>query len=128
MTGDDETAPEQDIARPAPHQRFSSLGMDDRHRSRMRRIKMELRVPQELRDICREIVAEGKTDDEWSEIEADDWFQTDTVTGGYDALERAFTFSYYAPDGQELWFQLTLEEAARVAAGEMQVVEARPAE
>ena len=89
---------------------------------------MELRVPEDLRDICRQIVAEGKTDDEWSEIEAGDWFQTETVTGGYEAPERAFTFSYYAPDGEELWFQLTLEEAARVAAGEMQVVDARPAE
>lgn len=89
---------------------------------------MDLPVPADLRVICREIVAEGKTDDEWSEVEADDWFQTDTVTGGYDALERAFTFSYHVPEGGELWLQLTLEEAARVAEGELNVVDARPAE
>lgn len=89
---------------------------------------MDLPVPDDLRSICGEIVAEGKSDEEWSEIEADDWFQTDTVHGGYDALERAFTFSYYPPEGGELWLQLTLEEAARVAAGELHVVDATPAE
>lgn len=89
---------------------------------------MELPVPHDLRSICRQIVAEGKTNDEWSEIEADDWFQTDRVDGGHDALERAFTFSYHPLEGGELWFQLTLDEASRVAAGEMGVVDARPAE
>jgi hypothetical protein len=89
---------------------------------------MDLPVPDDLRAICRDIVAEGRTDDECSRIEAGDWFQTDTVTGGYDALERAFTFSYYPPGGAELWFQLTLEEAARIADGELNVVDVRPAE
>jgi hypothetical protein len=88
---------------------------------------MDLPVPDELRALCREIVAEGKTDDEWSEVEADDWFQTETVTGGYDALERAFTFSYYPPQGGELWIQLTLDQAARVASGTTNAVEATPA-
>jgi hypothetical protein len=91
-------------------------------------MRMELPVPDDLRSICRQIVAERKTDDEWSEIEADNWFQTDRVDGGYDALERAFTFSYHPADGGELWFQLTLAEAARVATGEMTLVDARPAE
>lgn len=88
---------------------------------------MDLPVPDELRAICQELVAEGKTDDEWCEVEAGDWFQTETVTGGYDALERAFTFSYYPPESSEMWIQLTLDEAARVAAGVMNVVEAAPA-
>jgi hypothetical protein len=33
---------------------------------------MDLPVSDDLRSICREIVAEGETNDEWSEIEADD--------------------------------------------------------
>ena len=87
---------------------------------------MEILVPADLGAICREIVAEGRTDDEWAEIEAGDWFQTETVTGGYDAGERAFTFSFYPPDGEETWIVLTLAEAAEVACGERTAVEARP--
>ena len=86
---------------------------------------MEIPVPDDLATICREIAAEGKTDDEWAQIEAGDWFQTETVTGGYDAGERAFTFSFYAPEDEELWIVLTLAEAAEVARGERTVVEAR---
>jgi hypothetical protein len=86
---------------------------------------MQIPVPQDLAAICREIVAEGKTDDEWAEIEAGDWFQADTVTGGYEADEHAFTFSVYTPDGGELWLTLTLAEAAEVARGERILVEAR---
>lgn len=87
---------------------------------------MEIPVPADLVAICRELVAEGKTDDEWAEIEAGDWFQTETVTGGYDAGEHAFTFSFYPPDGEEMWIVLTLAEAAEVARGERRAVEARP--
>ena len=47
---------------------------------------------------------------------------------GYDAIEEAFTFSFYPPEGGELWFQLTLREVERVAAGELHSLEARPAE
>jgi hypothetical protein len=86
---------------------------------------MEIPVPADLLAICREIVAEGKTDDKWAQIEAGDWFQAETVTGGYDAGERAFTFSFYASEDEELWIVLTLEEAAEVARGERTVVEAR---
>jgi hypothetical protein len=86
---------------------------------------MQIPVPDDLIAICREIVAEGKTDAEWAEIEAGDWFQTDTVHGGYEADEHAFTFSLYTPDGGELWLTLTLAEAAEVARGERLTVEAR---
>lgn len=86
---------------------------------------MEIPVPGDLVSICREIVAEGKTDAEWAAVEAGDWFQTDTVTGGYEADEHAFTFSVHTADGEELWVTLTLAQAAGVARGELGVVEAR---
>lgn len=86
---------------------------------------MQIPVPGDLLAICREIVAEAKADAEWAEIEAGDWFQTDTVTGGYEADEHAFTFSVYAADGEEQWVTLTLAQAAEVARGERSVVEAR---
>lgn len=87
---------------------------------------MQIPVPDDLITICREIVAEGKSDAEWAEIEAGDWFQADSVTGGYEADEHAFTFSVHTPDGGELWVVLTLGEAAEVARGTRTTVEARP--
>ncbi|MBB4635616.1 hypothetical protein [Longimicrobium terrae] len=88
---------------------------------------MELPVNDDLRGICREILDEGKTDEEWNEMAASDWFQTDSVHGGYEGVEDGFTFSYYSPQGEELWFQLTLAAVAEVAAGTRTSVEARPA-
>lgn len=49
---------------------------------------------------------------------SDDEFQTAQFVGGCDATEGAFTFSWYDPDEVEWWFTLTMDEAARVAAGE----------
>lgn len=89
---------------------------------------MQIPLDEEFRSICHAIVAENRSDEEWAEIEADDYFQEESYTGGYDAIEEAFTFSFYPPEGGELWFQLTLREVERVAAGELHSLEARPAE
>ncbi len=70
-------------------------------------------------------MAEGKSDAGWAEIEAGDGFQTETVTGGYDADEHAFTFSVHTPEGDELWLTLTRADAAQVARGARATVEAR---
>lgn len=86
---------------------------------------MQIPVRDDLIAICREIVAEGKSDAEWAEVKAGDWFQTGTVTGGYEADEHAFTFSVHTPDGGELWIVLPLAEAAEVARGARTAVEAR---
>lgn len=68
---------------------------------------VELRVPDDLIEICEQILSHGKSDVEWSEIESDDMLQRRQIRG-YDAPEQAFCFSYYAPPGEEFWFQLTL--------------------
>lgn len=86
---------------------------------------MQLAIDSEFRTICREIVAENQTEEEWAEAESDDMFQSESYEGGYDADEEAFCFSHYAPDGQEYWFQLTLAEAKAVAKGEDPVIEIR---
>lgn len=88
---------------------------------------MTIPVPDDLVQVCHAILRENKTDDEWSEIESDDMFQQGSIHGGYEALEQAFCFSYYAPDGDEFWFQLTLPEIKDVASGQKQLVEIRPA-
>lgn len=88
---------------------------------------MILPVNDDLRGICEEIVREGRTEEEWYEVAAGDWFQTDTVHGGYESPEDGFTFSYYPPDGGELWFQLSLAEVVEVMAGTRTTVECSPA-
>ena len=80
----------------------------------------------EFRSICREIVSQEKRKEDWRAVESDDEFQTERFVGGFDATEDAFCFSYYSPAGEQ-WFQVTLEEVARIASGESPFLNLRPA-
>jgi len=88
---------------------------------------MNIIVDDELRGICSELLAEGWAEAEWAEREADDWIETERYVGGFDADEGAFTFSRYT-DGDEVWFQFTLTEAAAIADGTLTQLEARLAQ
>ena len=88
---------------------------------------MTIVVDEELREICRELLAEGWSESEWAEREADDWVQSSKYEGGYDATEDAFCFSRYSDDA-ELWFQFTLAEAHGIANGALTEMSARLAE
>jgi hypothetical protein len=89
---------------------------------------MQLVIDSELRTLCREIVAEKRSAEEWAEMESDDMFETESYEGGFDATEEAFCFSHYTEGGEESWFQLTLSEVQALAAGEDRAIEVRPAE
>jgi hypothetical protein len=89
---------------------------------------MNIQVTDEFRSICSEIVSQGKSDAEWAAIESDDMFQSQNFTGGFDATEMAFCFSYVDPSGVEYWFQLTHSELLEVAAGRKSSIEARLAD
>lgn len=84
-------------------------------------------VDADLVAIATLIVQADRTEAEWAAVEGDDTFQRGLYVGGYDADERAFTFSAYADDG-ELWFQFTTDEALAIAAGHLTAVRVRPAE
>jgi hypothetical protein len=77
----------------------------------------DLDAAAELSAICREIVSRGLTDAEWSDQESCDAFQSEHLSGGYEASELAFCFSLYLPSGEERWISLSLYEAEQVAAG-----------
>ncbi len=82
----------------------------------------------ELRKICSQIVDAQRSEKQWAEIESDDMFQSPNYSGGFDADENEFCFSLYRA-GKELWFQLTLDEATKVAKGQSAVdIELREAE
>ena len=85
-------------------------------------------VDAELAAHLDEIIREDKSEDEWSEIEADDWFQSKHYCGGYSADERAFVFSFYRNDGQELWFQFPLSKVTEARRSDAHIFEARLAE
>lgn len=80
-----------------------------------------------FRACCAAIVAEARSLDAWALVASDDMFQIGQFEGGFDAIERAFCFSYYDPQGNEFWFQLTLAEVAAVANGLQDHVAVRPA-
>ena len=88
---------------------------------------MKIAVTQELRDILRQILDEGRTPNDWATIESDDMFQSEHFCGGFDATERAFCFSLYHDNGKEYWFQITLEDVGALSAQINGEIEVRPA-
>jgi hypothetical protein len=86
-----------------------------------------LPVDADLAAIVADIIGANRTDSEWGAVESDDMFERGRYVGGYEAVERAFTFSFQADDS-ELWLQITLDEARAIAAGRQKAVRARPAE
>jgi len=87
---------------------------------------MQIPVDNELLGICRQILRGNKTAMEWSEIESDDMFQTETYEGGFDATEMAFCFSVYK-DKIEYWFQLSLNEIKNIVDGCLTSIDVTPA-
>ncbi len=81
----------------------------------------------ELTNLFSEIVRENKTEPEWAEIEADDWFQRDNIIGGFDATENEFTFSIFV-DEIEYWLQISLKDIAKYMSGEIIFADIRKAE
>lgn len=79
----------------------------------------QLVVDEEFRGICEAILAQGKSAAEWDRIESDDLFQTEHYTGGYDATEQEFCFSYRDRDRKEWWFQFSYADTARIASGQL---------
>ncbi len=83
-----------------------------------------LQITDELRIVCRSIVNDARTTDEWAASESDDEFQTEHLCGGFDAEERSFLFSWFAAD-DEWWFSLTPEQASEIADGADVAIELR---
>ena len=84
---------------------------------KVRESKPQLKADGELRSICQQLISENKTEIEWDEIESDDMFETQNFTGGYDATEQEFLFSYYDITGKEWWIYFPLSVAKKIADG-----------
>lgn len=77
--------------------------------------------------ICKQIVDESKSLEEWAEIESDDMFQNEDYVGGFDATEMEFCFSVFI-DNNEYWFQISLEKVNDILNRTVTHVEVRQAE
>jgi hypothetical protein len=82
------------------------------------RSRPQIQADDDLRAICRKIVAEEKSMAEWDRIESDDMFQLGAFVGGYDACEQEFTFSYYDASNKEWWLSFSLPIAEKIARGD----------
>ena len=78
----------------------------------------------EFKTICHEIVAEHKTEEDWKKLWCSDYFQTEHFCGGFDALENAFVFGYYADDGEQYSFLIKLNEIQDVLDGRITEIDA----
>lgn len=86
---------------------------------------MKIKITTELFSIFQEIVNENKKEEEWSEIESSDMYQEGDFSGGFDAIEHAFCFSYYDQEGEEYWFQVTLDEIKEIIDGQVNFITMR---
>ncbi len=85
---------------------------------------MKIKVDEEFRQICKEIIGYERTEEEWSDYDISDMFQTKNYCGGFESLENEFTFSYFGLD-REYWFQLALDEIKSICNGEIMEIEMR---
>jgi hypothetical protein len=84
---------------------------------------MIIKLDDEFRNICSEIVLEDLTELEWRKLWSSDYFQTEHFCGGFDALEKAFVFGYYAANGKQYSFLLKLSEIPDVLSGKITEVD-----
>ena len=89
---------------------------------------MDIVLPTEFVQICREIQSQGLEPAQWAGIESDDMFQTASFCGGYDADEAAFCFSYFDQDGTEYWFQVSLDSISAIVSGSLLSLSVHPAQ
>jgi len=77
---------------------------------------MEVQVNEELKGICRDIIGENKSAEQWKQSGSGELYQTDNYCGGYEASKGLFSFSLYKDD-KEYWFDLNLSEVSEIAEG-----------
>ena len=82
---------------------------------------MDIKVDQELKKICIEILKEGFSLDDWNAHESSDWFQSDRYVGGFDATENEFCFSLLEK-GKEYYFQFSLMDVEKILLDEITVL------
>lgn len=88
---------------------------------------MRFSADEDLVSICREIIGQGLSLDQWAERESSDMFQAGNYIGGFESVEMEFCFETVIA-GVEYWFQFGLDDAGRIASGEVVEIEARRAD
>lgn len=85
---------------------------------------MIIDVDEKFIKICKKIKDSGKNLQEWEETGYDDEFYDLPYTGGFDHIENAFCFGYYADNDRQYSIQLTLEEIYNVLQGKIKQLNA----
>ena len=85
---------------------------------------MKIKIDNEFLNICKEIINFGKTEEEWSNYDISDMFQTKHYCGGFDLIESEFTFSYFGLK-EEYWFQLSLKTINEICEGKIKEIKVR---
>lgn len=85
---------------------------------------MIIKVEEDFKIICNNILSEKKSLEEWAKIESDDMFQEGRFCGGFDANEGEFCFSVCLNE-KEFWFQFSLNDAKKIILDEIQIIDIR---
>lgn len=88
---------------------------------------MNIKVDEDFRIICLQIIKEDKSIETWAEWESDDMFSAGVYSGGFDATEMEFCFSTIINE-EEYWFQLPLSDIFKIIQNEVTEIKVRLAE
>ncbi len=88
---------------------------------------MEVQVNDELKSICKDIVDENKSAEQWKQSGSGELYQTDNYCGGYEASTGVFSFSLYKDD-KEYWFDLQLSAISEIVKGNKKTIECEEVE
>lgn len=88
---------------------------------------MEIQVNDELKSICKDILDENKSAEQWKESGVGELYQTDSFCGGYEAATGLFSFSLYRGE-KEFWFDLQLSAVSDIVNGNKKTIECKEVE
>lgn len=87
---------------------------------------MQLEVTDELRDICRRILNEGSSVEDWESCTGDDYFESENFSGGFDedgSGNAMFWFTCRQGANAESCFCLTPEDVHDILEGTLASVD-----
>lgn len=85
---------------------------------------MQIELGEKFLDICKEIIAEDLTEDEWAGRASSDYFYEMPFCGGFEKEANAFIFGFYDANDDLYSFKLALSQIPEIVSGKIQSVEA----
>ena len=85
--------------------------------------KPQLKIDAELINICVDIKFKNKSVEEWSASQSLELFKSEKYCGGYDEIVQTFVFTYFNLNGEEWWFEITIDMLDSIIKSDLQYLD-----